>query len=167
MNLIRRPFRRRASACGKRGYAAHIQSSPPAGTSDEGDGLDGRPSRTPRGASWILPFMMIGVGLDARLGLPFGQLRAAAREAERLGFESLWTRPAGCRTRFTSARPGRKTPRCAAGFPSSPGTDVNTAEPGRPGGHAGPAVGGAVRARPRVQRRDHAGGVIREYRLVA
>ena len=38
--------------------------------------------------------MMIGVGLDARLGLPFGQLRAAAREAERLGFESLWT-PAG------------------------------------------------------------------------
>ena len=38
--------------------------------------------------------MMIGVGLDARLGLPFGQLREAAREAERLGFESLWT-PAG------------------------------------------------------------------------
>jgi alkanesulfonate monooxygenase SsuD/methylene tetrahydromethanopterin reductase-like flavin-dependent oxidoreductase (luciferase family) len=38
--------------------------------------------------------MMIGVGLDARLGLPFGELRAAAREAERLGFESLWT-PAG------------------------------------------------------------------------
>jgi alkanesulfonate monooxygenase SsuD/methylene tetrahydromethanopterin reductase-like flavin-dependent oxidoreductase (luciferase family) len=38
--------------------------------------------------------MMIGVGLDARLGLPFGQLREVAREAERLGFESLWT-PAG------------------------------------------------------------------------
>jgi alkanesulfonate monooxygenase SsuD/methylene tetrahydromethanopterin reductase-like flavin-dependent oxidoreductase (luciferase family) len=38
--------------------------------------------------------MMIGVGLDARLGLPFDQLRLAAREAERLGFESLWT-PAG------------------------------------------------------------------------
>ena len=38
--------------------------------------------------------MMIGVGLDARLGLLFGELRAAAREAERLGFESLWT-PAG------------------------------------------------------------------------
>ena len=38
--------------------------------------------------------MMIGVGLDARLGLPFDQLRAAAREAERLSFESLWT-PAG------------------------------------------------------------------------
>jgi alkanesulfonate monooxygenase SsuD/methylene tetrahydromethanopterin reductase-like flavin-dependent oxidoreductase (luciferase family) len=38
--------------------------------------------------------MMIGVGLDARLGLPFDQLRVAAREAERLGFESLWT-PAG------------------------------------------------------------------------
>jgi len=37
---------------------------------------------------------MIGVGLDGRLGLPFGELRAAAREAERLGFESLWT-PAG------------------------------------------------------------------------
>ena len=42
----------------------------------------------------ILPVMMIGVGLDARLGLPFDQLRAAAREAARLGFESLWT-PAG------------------------------------------------------------------------
>jgi alkanesulfonate monooxygenase SsuD/methylene tetrahydromethanopterin reductase-like flavin-dependent oxidoreductase (luciferase family) len=38
--------------------------------------------------------MMIGVGLDARLGLPFDQVREAAREAERLGFESLWT-PAG------------------------------------------------------------------------
>src|ERR1700743_820702 len=38
--------------------------------------------------------MMIGVGLDARLGLPFGQLRAAALEAATLGFESLWT-PAG------------------------------------------------------------------------
>jgi alkanesulfonate monooxygenase SsuD/methylene tetrahydromethanopterin reductase-like flavin-dependent oxidoreductase (luciferase family) len=37
---------------------------------------------------------MIGVGLDARLGLPFHQLRAASREAERLRFESLWT-PAG------------------------------------------------------------------------
>jgi hypothetical protein len=37
---------------------------------------------------------IIGAGLDARLGLPFGQLRAAAREAARLGFESLWT-PAG------------------------------------------------------------------------
>jgi alkanesulfonate monooxygenase SsuD/methylene tetrahydromethanopterin reductase-like flavin-dependent oxidoreductase (luciferase family) len=52
------------------------------------------PSKTPRTASGILPVMMIGVGLDARLGLPFDQLRAAAREAERLGFESLWT-PAG------------------------------------------------------------------------
>ncbi len=38
--------------------------------------------------------MMIGVGLDARLGLPFDQLRAAARAAEGFGFESLWT-PAG------------------------------------------------------------------------
>src|ERR1700689_1802247 len=38
--------------------------------------------------------MMIGVGLDARFALPFAELRAAAREAERLGFESLWT-PAG------------------------------------------------------------------------
>ena len=48
----------------------------------------------PRDASGILPVMMIGVGLDARLGLPFDELRAAAREAERLGFESAWT-PAG------------------------------------------------------------------------
>src|ERR1700730_14786634 len=38
--------------------------------------------------------MMIGVGLDARLGLPFDQMRAAAREAGPLGFDSLWT-PAG------------------------------------------------------------------------
>ena len=38
--------------------------------------------------------MKIGIGLDARLGLPFDQLRAAAREAARLGFESVWT-PAG------------------------------------------------------------------------
>ncbi|HEV2257078.1 MAG TPA: LLM class flavin-dependent oxidoreductase, partial [Streptosporangiaceae bacterium] len=38
--------------------------------------------------------MMIGVGLDARLGLPFDQLRAAGREAAGLGFESVWT-PAG------------------------------------------------------------------------
>jgi alkanesulfonate monooxygenase SsuD/methylene tetrahydromethanopterin reductase-like flavin-dependent oxidoreductase (luciferase family) len=38
--------------------------------------------------------MIIGVGLDSRLELSFGQLRDAAREAERLGFESLWT-PAG------------------------------------------------------------------------
>lgn len=37
---------------------------------------------------------IIGAGLDARLGLPFDQLREAGREAQRLGFESLWT-PAG------------------------------------------------------------------------
>jgi alkanesulfonate monooxygenase SsuD/methylene tetrahydromethanopterin reductase-like flavin-dependent oxidoreductase (luciferase family) len=37
---------------------------------------------------------LIGVGLDGRLGLPFDQLRAAAREAGPLGFDSLWT-PAG------------------------------------------------------------------------
>src|SRR5271170_873347 len=52
------------------------------------------PPNAPRRASGILPVMMIGVGLDARLGLPFDQLRAAGREAARLGFESLWT-PAG------------------------------------------------------------------------
>jgi alkanesulfonate monooxygenase SsuD/methylene tetrahydromethanopterin reductase-like flavin-dependent oxidoreductase (luciferase family) len=56
--------------------------------------LAGSPAKTPRRASGILPVMMIGVGLDARLGLPFDQLRAAAQEAARLGFESLWT-PAG------------------------------------------------------------------------
>ncbi len=38
--------------------------------------------------------MRIGAGLDGRLGLPFGELRQAGREAARLGFESLWT-PAG------------------------------------------------------------------------
>ena len=38
--------------------------------------------------------MLIGVGLDARLGLPLAELRVAAREAGQLGFESLWT-PAG------------------------------------------------------------------------
>jgi alkanesulfonate monooxygenase SsuD/methylene tetrahydromethanopterin reductase-like flavin-dependent oxidoreductase (luciferase family) len=35
--------------------------------------------------------MLIGAGLDIRLGLPFGELRQAGREAARLGFESLWT----------------------------------------------------------------------------
>src|ERR1700730_3691781 len=44
--------------------------------------------------SGILPVMMIGVGLDARLGLPFDQLRPAAREAAGLGFRRLCT-PAG------------------------------------------------------------------------
>jgi alkanesulfonate monooxygenase SsuD/methylene tetrahydromethanopterin reductase-like flavin-dependent oxidoreductase (luciferase family) len=38
--------------------------------------------------------MIIGAGLDARLGLPFDQLRVAGQEAARLGFASLWT-PAG------------------------------------------------------------------------
>lgn len=38
--------------------------------------------------------VIIGVGLDARLGLSWSELRVVAREAERLGFESLWT-PAG------------------------------------------------------------------------
>ena len=38
--------------------------------------------------------MLIGAGLDARLTLPFDELREAARLARDLGFESLWT-PAG------------------------------------------------------------------------
>jgi alkanesulfonate monooxygenase SsuD/methylene tetrahydromethanopterin reductase-like flavin-dependent oxidoreductase (luciferase family) len=38
--------------------------------------------------------VLIGAGLDARLQLPFHELREAAVEAERLGFESVWT-PAG------------------------------------------------------------------------
>src|SRR5947209_16705781 len=38
--------------------------------------------------------MMIGVGLDARLGLSFDELRTAGRDAATLGFESVWT-PAG------------------------------------------------------------------------
>ena len=38
--------------------------------------------------------MDIAVGLDARLGLEWGELRAMARVAEGLGFEGLWT-PAG------------------------------------------------------------------------
>jgi len=38
--------------------------------------------------------MLIGVGLDARLGLRFGELREMAQEAKRFGFESLWT-PSG------------------------------------------------------------------------
>jgi alkanesulfonate monooxygenase SsuD/methylene tetrahydromethanopterin reductase-like flavin-dependent oxidoreductase (luciferase family) len=53
-----------------------------------------RPVEDAARASGILPVMMIGVGLDSRLALPFDQLRAAAREAARRGFESLWT-PAG------------------------------------------------------------------------
>src|ERR1017187_2476293 len=42
----------------------------------------------------ILQAMIIGVGLDGRLGLPLRLLREVAREAARLGFESVWT-PAG------------------------------------------------------------------------
>jgi alkanesulfonate monooxygenase SsuD/methylene tetrahydromethanopterin reductase-like flavin-dependent oxidoreductase (luciferase family) len=38
--------------------------------------------------------MRIGVGLDPWLGLSFDQLRQAAREAARVGYESVWT-PAG------------------------------------------------------------------------
>lgn len=38
--------------------------------------------------------MIVGAGLDQRLRLPFGDLREAARSAEKLGFESAWT-PAG------------------------------------------------------------------------
>jgi alkanesulfonate monooxygenase SsuD/methylene tetrahydromethanopterin reductase-like flavin-dependent oxidoreductase (luciferase family) len=38
--------------------------------------------------------MIIGAGLDARLGLAFDELRNVGREAAVLGFESLWT-PAG------------------------------------------------------------------------
>ncbi len=35
--------------------------------------------------------MIIGIGLDSRLGLSFDDLRLAAREAARQGFESAWT----------------------------------------------------------------------------
>jgi alkanesulfonate monooxygenase SsuD/methylene tetrahydromethanopterin reductase-like flavin-dependent oxidoreductase (luciferase family) len=35
--------------------------------------------------------MIIGVGLDGRLGLGFGELAEMGREAARLGFESIWT----------------------------------------------------------------------------
>ena len=35
--------------------------------------------------------MRIGAGLDSRLGLTFGELRQAGRDAAVLGFESLWT----------------------------------------------------------------------------
>ncbi len=38
--------------------------------------------------------MEIGIGLDATLGLSFGQQRDMAREAARLGYASMWT-PAG------------------------------------------------------------------------
>jgi alkanesulfonate monooxygenase SsuD/methylene tetrahydromethanopterin reductase-like flavin-dependent oxidoreductase (luciferase family) len=38
--------------------------------------------------------VIVGAGLDARLQLPFEELRDVAKEAARLGFESLWT-PAG------------------------------------------------------------------------
>src|SRR5207248_1907686 len=52
------------------------------------------PHPVPARPPGILPIMKIGIGLDARLGLTFDQLRAAAMEAARFGFESVWT-PAG------------------------------------------------------------------------
>jgi 5,10-methylenetetrahydromethanopterin reductase len=56
---------------------------------------DGGPGRLPRyPVRAYCGAMRIGVGLDGRLGLPFDELRAVAREADRLGFESVWT-PAG------------------------------------------------------------------------
>ena len=56
--------------------------------------LVGEEGRKVAGRLGILPIMIIGVGLDSRLALPFDQLRSAAIEAARLGFESVWT-PAG------------------------------------------------------------------------
>src|SRR5215472_18843338 len=50
----------------------------------------GHAGRAPAVAG-IMPAMMIGVGLDSRLALSFGQLREMGQEAERLGFESLWS----------------------------------------------------------------------------
>src|ERR1700684_3346184 len=105
--------------------------------------------------------MIIGVGLDARLGLPFDQLRAVAREAAGLGFESLWT-PAGGGAglffvgvgwgrgaRFISRVLGLVAGHLAADRDlRCPGrADVDSPGPGGPGGHAGPAVVRTVRAR--------------------
>ena len=42
-----------------------------------------------------LAVVIVGVGLDASLQLSFSELRRAAQEAERLGFESLWTPGSG------------------------------------------------------------------------
>jgi alkanesulfonate monooxygenase SsuD/methylene tetrahydromethanopterin reductase-like flavin-dependent oxidoreductase (luciferase family) len=39
--------------------------------------------------------MMLGVGLDGRLGLSFAELSEMGREAARLGFESMWTPATG------------------------------------------------------------------------
>jgi hypothetical protein len=61
------------------------------GSSQEGDGLRGRPVMDAAGGVLHTAAHDDWRGLGRRLGLPFGQLRAAAREAERLGFESLWT----------------------------------------------------------------------------
>ncbi len=62
--------------------------------------------------------MIIGVGLDARFGLPFGRLREVGREAERLGFENLRTRPAKCHppSRCTWQHSVRRCGCCPAGL---------------------------------------------------
>jgi len=92
---------------------------------------------------------MIGVGLDSRLGLPFDELRAAAREAERLGFESLWTPAGGVPDSFHVCGLVAGHPAAHRDFRRPGGADVDPTEPGCPGGHGGSAVLGAVRARPR------------------
>ncbi len=105
------------------------------------------------GASGILPSMIIGVGLDARLGLPFGQLREVAREAARLGFESLWTPAGGVPDSFHVCSAWSQDTSLRTGISVVPAARMWTAPGlGGPGGDAGPAVGRTVRARHRHRR---------------
>src|SRR6202012_1615001 len=106
--------------------------------------------------------MIIGAGLDARLGLPFDQLRTAAREAERLGVQSLWEAAGGAagfrEPLDAGGRRARLVPRLRGlveghraahrDLRGPGGADVDAARPRGPGGHAGAALRGTVRARP-------------------
>jgi len=61
---------------------------------------------------------LIGVGLDAQLGLPFAQLLQAAQYAGQLGFESLWT-PAGYLAGRMVREPSAACPRAARRAPAT------------------------------------------------
>ena len=64
--------------------------------------------------------MRIGAGLDARLGLPFDELRDAGRRPPGWASKASGRPQEGFRTPFTCAPLGRWTRRCAQGYPVVP-----------------------------------------------
>ena len=87
--------------------------------------------------------MIIGAGLDARLGLPFAELRDVAREAARLRFESLWTPAGGVPDSFHVCAFWSQDTGLRTGISVVPAARMWTPlGAGGPGGDTGAAVGG-------------------------